>query len=104
VSQKKGTSVLLSITLANINRFSNFFHSVQSSLCVKYCCCSFNCIVVTVVNPNNKFEIYVDQTLIHSGSLLEDMTSVVVTVICICFCLPVSPNVVSVYRILHFIL
>ena len=27
-----------------------------------------------VVNPNNKFEIYVDQTLIHSGSLLEDMT------------------------------
>jgi len=26
VSQKKGTSVLLSITLANINRFSNFFH------------------------------------------------------------------------------
>jgi len=28
------------------------------------------------VNPNNKFEIYVDQSLIHSGSLLEDMTSV----------------------------
>jgi len=26
VSQKKGTSVFLSITLANINRFSNFFH------------------------------------------------------------------------------
>lgn len=40
------------------------------------CCC-----FCAVVNPNNKFEIYVDQSLIHSGSLLEDMTSVVVTVI-----------------------
>jgi len=39
------------------------------------------CAVVAVVNPNNKFEIYVDQTLIHSGSLLEDMTLVLVTVI-----------------------
>jgi len=32
------------------------------------------------VNPNNKFEIYVDQTLVNSGSLLEDMTSVLLTV------------------------
>jgi len=38
-----------------------------------------NCVVDAVVNPNNKFEIYVDQSLIHSGSLLEDMTSVVAT-------------------------
>ena len=33
-------------------------------------------VFVAVVNPNNKFEIYVDQSLIHSGSLLQDMTSV----------------------------
>jgi len=33
-----------------------------------------------VVNPNNKFEIYVDQSLLHYGSLLDDMTSVTVLV------------------------
>jgi len=41
-----------------------------------------------VVNPNNKFEIYVDQTLIHSGSLLEDMTWVLL----ILFVTPCTPE------------
>ena len=44
-------------------------------------------VVITVVNPNNKFEIYVDQSLIHSGSLLDDMTLVVVALslfVCLC--------------------
>jgi len=35
------------------------------------------------VNPNNKFEVYVDQSLVHSGSLLEDMTSVAVVAVTI---------------------
>jgi len=41
----------------------------------------WTCVAGTVVNPNNKFEVYVDQSLIHSGSLLEDMTSVAVVAV-----------------------
>lgn len=34
----------------------------------EFVCCS------TVVSPDNSFEIYVDQDMVNSGSLLEDMT------------------------------
>jgi len=40
---------------------------------------TWSCVDGAVVNPNNKFEVYVDQSLIHSGSLLDDMTSVVLS-------------------------
>ena len=65
------------------------------------------CCLCAVVNPNNKFEVYVDQSLIHSGSLLEDMTSVTVVVItvhpclsvCLSLCLSVCLSVLPLLRV-----
>lgn len=36
-------------------------------------------LVITVINPDNTFEVYVDGSVVNSGSLLEDVRYCIVT-------------------------
>lgn len=52
---------------------------------VMYCfnLCSYDVLCdIAAVHSDNSFEIYVDQNLVNSGSLLEDMRSLFILLVC----------------------